>query len=268
MTTILGTYDHYGYAAIALLGTFVGAWFLLWVTLRSPWADELHTWRGVSPPFLGVVGVLFALTLAFLANDTWNAHDRALNAVYQEADGLRSIDALAEHLPAPIKARVVGAVRDYARITVTEEWPLLARRQNSRAASDQLDRLLSLLAGPDVSAVAPTGVHGLMLSQAVQVRAARGLRIALSQTHVNPLKWLGMAFLGFLTMISIAMVHVDQGRAEILAMVIFAAAAAPTAAIVLVQGNPFQQPTVVHAGPIAALAAEPGAQSSGAGGAR
>ena len=50
MTALLGTYDHYGYAAIALLGTFFGAWFLLWVTLRSPWAEEIHTWRGVSPP--------------------------------------------------------------------------------------------------------------------------------------------------------------------------------------------------------------------------
>ena len=250
---MLGTYDHYGYAAIALLGTFVGAWFLLWVTLSSPWAERIRAWRGVSPPFLGVVGVLFALTLAFLANDTWNAHDRALNAVYQEADGLRSISALAEHLPPAVKAKVVDAVHGYARVTVEEEWPMLARRQSSREASGQLDRLLAMLAGPEVSATTPSGVHALMLAQAAQVRTARGQRIALSQTHVNPLKWLGMAFLGFLTMISIAMVHVDQGRAEILAMVIFAAAAAPTAAIVLVQGNPFQPPTVVHAGPIKAI---------------
>ena len=63
MTALLGTYDHYGYAAIALLGTFVGAWFLLWVTLSSPWAERIRAWRGVSPPFRGVVGVLFALTL-------------------------------------------------------------------------------------------------------------------------------------------------------------------------------------------------------------
>ena len=241
----LGTYDHYGYAGIALVGTFFGAWFLLWITQRSPWADIIHTYRGVSPPFLGVVGVLFALTLAFLANDTWNAHDRALNTVYQEADALRSIDALAEHLPTQARSRVETAVRDYARVTVTDEWPLLARRTSSRDASEKLDRLLALLAGTDVAATAPAGVHALMLGQATQIRAARGLRIALSQTHVNPLKWLGMAGLGFLTMISIAMVHVDQARAEILAVAIFAAAAAPTAAIVLVQGNPFQPPTVV-----------------------
>lgn len=268
MTAFLGTYDHYGYAAVALVGTFLGAWFLLWMTLRSPWAGRIKAWRGVSPPFLGVVGVLFALTLAFLANDTWNAHDRALNAVHQEADGLRSIEALAEHLPPPVKAAIGGAVRDYARVAVEVEWPLLAQRRSSREASERLDRLLALLAGPEVATTTPPGVHGLMLAQATQVRAARGLRVALSQTHVNPLKWLGMAFLGFLTMISIAMVHVDQARAEILAMAIFAAAAAPTAAIVLVQGNPFQPPTVVNAGPIAALAAGPAPQSAGVGGAR
>ena len=249
----LGAYDHYLYALVALVGTILAAWFLLWMTLRSPWAAEIKTYRGVSPPFLGVVGVLFALTLAFLANDTWNAHDRALNTVYQEADGLRSITALAVHLPGPARGAVQGAVRTYATVTVDEEWPLLARRLSSQTASDQLDRLLELLAGNEVAATAPPAVHALMLTQAAQVRTARAQRIALSRTHVNPLKWLGMAGLGFLTMISIAMVHVDQARAEILAVAIFAAAAAPTAAIVLVQGNPFHPPTVVTSAPIRAL---------------
>ncbi|CAA7624844.1 conserved membrane hypothetical protein [Candidatus Terasakiella magnetica] len=252
----LGAYDHYGYAFIALIGTFAGAWFLLWVTQRSPWAAVIKTYRGVSPPFLGVVGVLFALTLAFLANDTWNAHDRAINAVFQEADGLRSIEALAAHLPPGVKDRIKAAVGAYARSAIDDEWPALARRTSSPQTSGHLDHLLALLSGSEVAAVAPPAVHALMLNQAAQVRSARGQRIALSQAHVNPLKWLGMACLGFLTMVSIAMVHVDQARAEILAVLIFAAAAAPTAAIVLVQGNPFQPPTVVSAEPLRGLVGE------------
>jgi hypothetical protein len=39
-----------------------------------------------------------------------------------------------------------------------------------------------------------------------------------------------------------------------LAVLLFATAAAPTAAIVLVHGNPFQQPMAVSAAPIAAIA--------------
>ena len=93
-----------------------------------------------------------------------------------------------------------------------------------------------------------------MLRQVVDVRDSRDQRIGLSQTHVNPLKWLGMAFLGFVTMLSVAVVHVEHPRAALVAIWLFALAAAPTAAIVLVQGNPFQQPTTVSPAPIAALA--------------
>jgi len=253
MTITLGTYDHYLYAAVALIGTFVGAWFLLWVSQRSRHAPVIHTFRGVSPPFVGVIGVLFALTLAFLANDTWNARDRALNAVFQEADSLRGIQALAEHLPPATRAGLDDAVRGYARVTVAEEWPLLASRRSSRAASDQLDALLALVSSEAVASHLSAAVQSSMLEQVIQVRTARNLRIALSQTHVNPLKWLGMASLGFLTMITIAMIHVDQARAEFLAVMLFAGAAAPTAAIVLVQGNPFQQPAAISSAPIATL---------------
>jgi hypothetical protein len=62
-----------------------------------------------------------------------------------------------------------------------------------------------------------------------------------------------MAFLGFLMMTSIVVVHVDAGRPELMAIAIFVAAAVPTAAIVLIQGNPFQAPSIVSAAPIATL---------------
>jgi hypothetical protein len=39
-----------------------------------------------------------------------------------------------------------------------------------------------------------------------------------------------------------------------MAIAIFAAAAVPTAAIVLIEGNPFQAPSIVSAAPIATLA--------------
>ncbi len=40
-------------------------------------------------------------------------------------------------------------------------------------------------------------VYSAILRQAVEVRSARDLRIALSQTHVNPLKWFGITSSGF-----------------------------------------------------------------------
>lgn len=258
MPTDLTIYDHYGFALVALIGTLAGAWALLWLSFRWRGSATFADFHGVVPPFLNVVGVLFALTLAFLANDTWVAHDRALAAVFEESDNLSGLIALAEPLPQPARQRVDGAVRGYARSVATEEWPLLAHRQSSRATAASLDALLELLAAdPDMRQLAPA-VHAQMLQQAMDLRKSRDQRIALSRTHVNPLKWLGMAFLGLVTLISIVIVHIEHRRAAIVATILFSLSAAPTAAIVLVQANPFQQPLAISPTPIAAIAAPGG----------
>jgi hypothetical protein len=249
----LGAYDHYGFAAVALIGTFLASWAVV-ARMHDPrHAAFLATLDGVAPPFINIIGVLFALTLAFLANDTWSAHDRATTAVFREADSLQAIVSLTRGLPEAERGAVDAAVSGYARGAVEVEWPLLAQRQHSRGTSEELDRLLGLLATRAIGEAVGPAVHARLLTQATEVREARDQRIALSQTHVNPLKWLGMAFLGFITMLSVAAVHVTRPRAALVAILLFAAAAGPTAAIVLIQGNPFQQPTTVTPAAIAAL---------------
>jgi hypothetical protein len=248
------TYDHYFYAAVAVLGTFAASG-AIHLALRHPrlgaTARSLH---GVAPPFINIVGVLFGLTLAFLANDTWSAHDRAITAVYREADALRSIAALAQQVKEPLRGQLRLALRDYTDASAAE-WPLLAQRQTSPAVGERADALLALLATPAVGQATGNTVQALLLAKASEIRFERDQRIALSQTHVNPLKWLGMGFLGLLTLLSVAVVHVDQPRAATVAILLFALAAAPTAAIVLVQGNPFQPPTAVSAQPLIAAKA-------------
>lgn len=246
---MLHTYDHYLLAALALFGTLGACAVGLWLG-HSRFAPAIRTWRGLSPPFVNVIGVLFALTLAFLANDTWNAHDRATNAVFQEAGALRSIEALSRHLPDPTRAKVDQALQTYVRLSVEVEWPRLADRHGSPETSEALAVLLEVLSGPDVArALHPTS-HAQVLEQAITIRTAREQRMALSQTHVNPLKWLGMAFLGLVTMVSISMVYIDTPKAELLAVLLFAVAAGPTAAIVLVQGNPYLEPSAVKPTPL------------------
>jgi Protein of unknown function (DUF4239) len=242
-------YDHYGYALIAVVGTFVALLGLQWIIesrRMSAWVASLH---GVAPPFINIVGVLFALTLAFLANDTWIAHDRAVKAVYKEADSLHAIATLSRKLPEPLKTELQHAVIAYADANVAE-WPNLADRKINPEVSDRADNLFNLLASSRIVVAAGDNAQELMLRKMSEISDERDQRIALSQTHVNPLKWLGMGFLGLLTLISVAIVHLDRPRAAFAAMLLFALAAAPTAAIVLVQGNPFQPPANVSPTPI------------------
>lgn len=250
-STLLHTYDHYFYALVALGGTALGVATLHWLRCHGRWAAWARSLHGVVPPFINIIGVLFGLTLAFLANDTWSAHDRATNAVFREADALRSLVTLSGALPAPLQSQIRRALADYGQASAAE-WPLLARRQSSAEVPAQADQLLQLLACREVASATSSTVQAMMLHKISDIRDQRDQRIGLSQTHVNPLKWLGMAFLGLMTLLSLATVHADNPRAALVAMLLFSLAAAPTAAIVLIQGNPFEQPAAVSPAPIAA----------------
>ncbi|HIJ61986.1 MAG TPA: DUF4239 domain-containing protein [Rhodospirillaceae bacterium] len=239
------SYDQYGYAAVAALGTLIAVLAVHWLMGRSPFSAWTRSLSGVVAPFINVIGVLFALTLAFLANDTWTAHDRAMGAVLQEADAIHSLQVLSEMQAPADRERLQAAIADYAAAVVAE-WPLLARRSTDPAVGRSGDRLLSLAAG-----LAGGATQQVMLQQVTALKASRDLRIGLSQTHVNPLKWLGMAFLGLLTLVSVAVVHADHPRAALVGTVLFALAAAPTSVIVLVHGNPFQPPSAVSPAAIA-----------------
>lgn len=244
-------YDHYAYAFVAVVGTFAAVWAIGWLMRAPRWAPWVHSLCGVVPPFINIIGVLFGLTLAFLANDTWSAHDRAMNAVYKEADALRSLMVLSGRMAEPMGSQFRTALTDYAQSSA-DEWANLARRTSSLEVSQRADHLLTAISSPGMQRAVGDNVQALMLRKVSDIRDERDLRIGLSQTHINPLKWLGMAFLGLVTLISVAVVHADNARAAMVAIVLFALASAPTAAIVLVQGNPFQQPSSVSPEPIRA----------------
>ena len=240
-------YEHYAYAALAVAGTLlavIGVELLAHHPRVAPW---LKRFEGVVPPFINVNAMLFGLTLAFIANDTWSARDRAMDAVFREADSLRSLLVLSEALPAPLAGALAQEVRGYGQAAAAE-FDALRTRDTESETSVAADRLLRLVAAPE--AMIGDAVHGQLLSKVMKLRDDRDLRVSLSRTHLNPLKWLGMAALGFLTILSIAAVHLGNFRAGMLAIVLFALAAAPSSAIVLVQGNPFQSPAAISAEPI------------------
>lgn len=245
----LATYDHYGYAVVALLGTFGAVWAVLRALAHPVWQPWLRQYHGVVPPFINIVGVLFGLTLAFIANDSWNAHDKATSAVYREAGELRSLGVLSGTLPEPVRTELRQTLADYAHAAASE-WQQLARRESSSQTDAVSATLLLRVAATDVAASAGEGLRGQMLRSVAELRQSRELRISLSQTHLNPLKWLGMAFLGLMCVLSVAAVHVDHPKAAAASLLLFALSAAPTAAIVLVQGNPFQSPSFVSAQPL------------------
>lgn len=241
--SIWNRFDHYISGAVAVLGTAAAIWGLAWVMTTPAWLAMAPAMQRIAAPFLNVQGVLFGLTLAFLANDTWTAHSQARNCVVREADAIRGLMVMLA-ASGGSAATQREAVRGYA-MAAAEEWRSLARCETSAKAARAADLLLSSFTDFEPSDSGGAATHKAMIDHIAELRMNRGIRVGLSRAHVNPLKWLSMAFLGFVTLLSIAAVHAGDPQAALVAMGLFGLAAAPTAAIVLIHGNPFQPPYAV-----------------------
>jgi len=245
-------FAYIGLLILGILATFATAGVLLWLSSFSRFAPWFRSFHNFSPQVVAVVGILFALYTTFFASDIWSVRDRAQTAIVQEAQALRGLFRLAEQQPPVIGAPMLAAIRDYARLTVEVEWPLLAQGQTSRQVLDGWRRLLgSVLAEPAARGL-PTSVHTVMLQEVERVQAARHQRLAQSQKHGDPLKWFAVACLGALTMLTMVLVHLDHWRTQLAALLIYASAISISFTAAYLQRSPFQV-FVLSSQPIAEL---------------
>jgi uncharacterized protein DUF4239 len=91
---------------------------------------------------IAIVGVIYAVLLAFVVIVSWEQFSRAGDTVGQEASALRTLERTAAAFPPDSHARIRADVIGYARTVVAEEWPAMARSEpGSPAVGATLDRL-------------------------------------------------------------------------------------------------------------------------------
>ena len=88
-----------------------------------------------------VLGVSYAVLLAFVVIAVWQDYKTAQSNVESEANELAGVYFLASQLPEPEGTRVQDLARTYARVVVEEEWPMMERGETSPRADSLLRQL-------------------------------------------------------------------------------------------------------------------------------
>ena len=88
-----------------------------------------------------VLGVAYAVLLAFMLIAVWQDYETAQTDVDSEAHELAGAYFLASQLPEPQRTRIQDLVRTYARVVVDEEWPLMERGKTSERAGSLASQL-------------------------------------------------------------------------------------------------------------------------------
>ena len=72
---------------------------------------------------VAVVGVLYAVLLAFVTVVVWEHYDQSQDRARSEVDAATDIWRLARHLPSPNSQRIRADVKRFAASVLSDEWP-------------------------------------------------------------------------------------------------------------------------------------------------
>jgi len=132
---------------------------------------------------------IYAVFLGLLLVGLYQQYLQDQKVVQQEAGALTTLGDLATLLAPADQERIHGAVRDYARAVVEDEWPRLGLGQRSSAAEERFRALTSAILASESTGERPSLALQSMISTLGEIRAERQERTATTPKPLNQMIW-------------------------------------------------------------------------------
>lgn len=222
-----------------------------WLTFRSPLRDSIQSIKGVVAPYFTAIALICALLIGFLAADVSNRNRQAAETVLAESNALLTLDILSrasDRVPAGLRA----AIHRYAEAVVQDEWPRMDEADESTHTTAALATLMQLVADPAIGRDAGQALQNNMLAATIRASTSRSERLALNADRSRDFKWVSVLILSVLTLIAIALVHLEHARAQAATLGLFTIAVVIALGMIAIQEHPFDGPLRVSQAPLEA----------------
>jgi len=174
--------------AVLIVGGFLLLTLLLgWAVARLAPADVRREHNDLAGFILAVIGVVYAVLLAFVVIGVWERFQAAEERSYAEAGALQMVyrDAGSFAGGEPVRA----ALRDYVNDVIVDEWPKMQSGGQSERADRELEVVDREVRDLDVVTKAQQDVHAQMLGGMQTALDDRDLRLSESATGINGIMW-------------------------------------------------------------------------------
>lgn len=195
---------------------------------RSIAVSTLEEHSEVAGFVYAVLGVIYAVLMAFVVIVVWEQFNRAEAVVGQEANAIVDLSRLAENLPEPERSQILGTLLAYARAVVEEEWDLLADSKASPRAAEQIDALWQTYRRIEPRTNRESTAYQQSLEELDDLGDARSLRLLLARPGLPALMWATLIVGALITVTFSFLFGVKRARAQ------FAIVAPLTTTVVLV----------------------------------
>ncbi|MFA7254563.1 MAG: DUF4239 domain-containing protein [Candidatus Omnitrophota bacterium] len=221
-TWILGALVVGGVALLSVAGLFVVRPFL-------PHHTKLRAHHDVAGPILGVMGVLYAVLLAFVMVNVWQNMDRTKANVETEANYLADIFRDSEAFTPEFRQPVAKLVNEYRQAVIDEEWKTMAKGKMSPKVESVMNRIWGLYTAYEPKSPKEQSFFDESVRKLNSFRELRRQRLMDSQAGLHPLLWF-VLIAGMVTTISLTFLF---GMEDLKAHIVMIALLAMSIALIL-----------------------------------
>jgi hypothetical protein len=176
-----------------VVSTLVVGYFV--ATFTSPQVRSAHNDRAGF--ILAVIGVVYAVLLAFVAVGVWERFDQAEWRSYEEAGSIATVYRDAESFPHPAALRAM--LRNYVASVIDVEWPRMSRGERSDISDAWLEQADRYVRHLPVSSAGLVSVHSQMLSAIDTALLDRETRLTIDFGGINGIMWLVLVSGAYIT---------------------------------------------------------------------
>jgi Protein of unknown function (DUF4239) len=146
---------------------------------------------------LAVIGVVYAVLLAFVAIGLWERFERAQARAYEEAGALSTVYRDSESFPPGGQLR--SGLRGYVDSVIHSEWPRMRSGEPLPIADSLLEQIDRQVRSLPVTSARLQDIHQQMLAAIDTALADRDARLTVDSRGINGLMWFVLIAGAFVT---------------------------------------------------------------------
>jgi len=173
---------------IVILSVLV-SWIGLYVFDRLVHVSIRSRHNDVAGFIIAIIGVVYAVLLAFIAVAAWASFDSASRVVQQEANLVGNLYRDSIALDEPARSQMRQALSEYLDIVVNHEWPAQQAGHPDAHAWTAVERLHGVVTGIDAKTLGQSVVEAELLKTLNELYTARRTRLLAASDGIPDTIW-------------------------------------------------------------------------------
>jgi hypothetical protein len=203
-------------------------------------ADFRRQHNDIAAAIFSIIGVTYAVLLAFVAMLAWDGFNKAKAASHLEAVVIQDVFEAADGFADPARADLIDRLSRYTGAVIATEWPAQAEGRVDRSGDAYLDDLHRLALSLRPSDQMQGNFHALLLQSLTRLRDARQERLLAAETTIPAIVWIVVIAGGTITIVFSSFLGAPNMAMHLAMCSLLAVSGVLVLVLIIALSNPFR----------------------------